>query len=202
MNIDQLQTGDILLITDSSKGIFNYFLDMIKYATHSNYTHIAFVVRDPQFIEKPLKGVYLWESSFEGTPDPQDGKIKLGVQLTEIHEIKKNYGGAKFFVRKPKYYNVFTTEKLKEIHETVYDAPYDINVMDWIYAFFRKDKQPQKTSRFWCSALVGYILTKCGILKEDTDWSIMYPSDFSLSGENLNYKGANMLLKTEFELQW
>lgn len=201
MNVEELQTGDILLIADNTTGIFNYFLNMIKYATHSNYTHVAFIVRDPQFLDKPLKGVYLWESGFEGTPDPQDGKIKLGVQLTEIHEFKKNYIGAKYFVRKPKYYNKFTNEKLKEIHETVYDVPYDINVMDWIYAFFRKDKQPQKTSRLWCSALVGYILTKCGMLKEDTDWSIMYPSDFSLSNEKLNYKGNNMLLKTESELE-
>ena len=27
-------------------------------------------------------------------------------------------------------------------------------------AFFRKDGEPQKTDRFWCSALVGYIYTR------------------------------------------
>ena len=32
---------------------------------HSNYTHVAFIVRDPQFSDKPLKA-YL-ESGFEGT---------------------------------------------------------------------------------------------------------------------------------------
>ena len=200
MNIDNLQTGDIVLVTDKCNGIFNYFLNMIKYATHSNYTHIAFIVRDPSFLDKPLKGVYLWESGFEGTPDPQDGKIKLGVQLTEMHQFKKNYNGANFYVRKLKDNNVFPDEKLKEIHNNVYDKPYDINVLDWIYAFFRKDNQPQKISRFWCSAFVGYIFTKCNILNEDTDWSIMYPNDFSLSGENLNYKGENKLIETETEL--
>ena len=39
------------------------------------------------------------------------------------------------------------------------------------------------------------------MLKEDTDWSIMYPSDFSLSNEKLTYKGENQLIKTECELQ-
>jgi hypothetical protein len=200
MNVNELETGDIILVTDSSTGIFNYFLNMIKYATHSNYTHIALIVKDPHFLNKPLKGVYLWESSFEGTPDPQDDKIKLGVQLTEINEFKKNYGNSSFFIRKLKNKSVFTNEKLKEIHSVAYDKPYDINILDWIYALFRKDKQPQKTSRFWCSAFVGYIFVKCNILKEDTDWSIMYPNDFSLSGENLNYKSDNKLIENEIKL--
>ena len=54
-------------------------------------------------------------------------------------------------------------------------------------ALFQKDPEPQKTSRFWCSALVGYIYTNCGLLKSDTDWSIMRPNDFSLAGEKLNF---------------
>ena len=200
MNINELQTGDIVLVTDSCKGIFNYFLNMIKYFTHSDYTHIVFVVKDPEFTNPPLKGTYFWESSFEGTPDPQDGKIKLGVQLTEIDVFKENYKNANLFVRRLKNNNVFTNDLLKNIHNTVYDKPYDIHIMDWVYAFFRKDKNPQKTSRFWCSALVGYIFTKCNILKKDTDWSILYPNDFSLSGENLNYEGENNLLENEIKL--
>ena len=58
---------------------------------------------------------------------------------------------------------------------------------DWIQALFRKDNNPQKTNRFWCSALVAYIYTKCGVLNENTDWSIVRPSDFSLMGENLKF---------------
>ena len=50
---------------------------------------------------------------------------------------------------------------------------------------YEKDENPQKTSRFWCSALVGYIYTSCGLLNEETDWSILRPSDFSIEGQNL-----------------
>ena len=32
---------------------------------------------------------------------------------------------------------------------------------------------PQKTDRFWCSALCGFIYTKCGLLDPKTDWSIL-----------------------------
>ena len=93
------------------------------------------------------------------------------------------------FVRQFNDYSLFTADKLKAIHETGYDKPYDINLLDWIGALFRKDIHPQKTSRFWCSALVGFVLTKVGILAPETDWSIMRPCDFALDGERLNYIG-------------
>ena len=68
------------------------------------------------------------------------------------------------------------------MHEKVYNMPYDINIIDWILAFFRKDLKPQKINRFWCSAFVGYVLINCCVLKDETDWSIMYPCDFALDG--------------------
>ena len=76
---------------------------------------------------------------------------------------------------------------MKQIHNVAYDKPYDIIPTDWIGAMFKKDTHPQKTNRFWCSALIGYIYTKLEILECDTDWSILAPNDFSLGGENLNF---------------
>ena len=71
---------------------------------------------------------------------------------------------------------------------------------DWIEALFRKDKHPQKTSRFWCSALVGYIYAKCGIIDAKTDWTIMRPNDFSLDGDNLKYINNCFLSNTEIKI--
>ena len=68
-----------------------------------------------------------------------------------------------------------------------------VSLKDWINAFFKRDSEPQKTSRFWCAALVGYIYTKVGILDKDTDWSILTPNDFSLSGENLKFADVDLL---------
>ena len=64
---------------------------------------------------------------------------------------------------------------------------------DWIEALFRKDSNPQKTDRFWCSALVGIIYNKLGIIQEYTDWTIMRPSDFSVESNNeyINFNGLN-----------
>ena len=95
--------------------------------------------------------------------------------------------------------NLFA-EKLKEIHDVVYKKPYDICPFDWVEALFQKDFSPQKTDRFWCSALVGYIYTKAGVLKESTDWSILRPCDLSLDGENVNFNKGVSLSNTETKL--
>ena len=79
--MEELKTGDILLFNPSknSNFLFNILDWGIRYFTSSEFTHVAMVLKDPQFINKNLKGTYIWESSWEGKPDPQDGKIKLGV---------------------------------------------------------------------------------------------------------------------------
>ena len=192
----ELKTGDLILF--GGKRNYNnwlsYLSSFVKYTTSSFVTHVGIILKDPTFLNKALKGTYVWESGWEGTPDLQDGKIKLGVQITPLDEIIKssNELNISLLVRPINYSGVtpFNDTKLKEIHNVVYDKPYDIIPKDWIEALLRKDSEPQKTDRFWCSALVGYIYTQVGILKEDTDWSILRPSDFSLESEFLNiHKG-------------
>ena len=177
-----LNTGDLLLVTQSTTGIFGMFLSLIKWGTHSNFTHIAMILKNPSFIHPSLKGTFVWESSWEGKPDPQDGQIKLGVQITPLSEFLESYKNTgHIYLRKilaPK--STFNNKKLSKIHNVVYDKPYDLVPTDWIQALVQKDSHPQKTSRFWCSALIGYIYTQCGILNKNTDWTILRPSDFSL----------------------
>tara|TARA_B100000795_G_C22805081_1_gene444307 strand:+ start:1820 stop:2422 length:603 start_codon:yes stop_codon:yes gene_type:complete len=198
----ELKTGDLIFFTGHTKGWLSSFSTLIEYTTHSNFSHIAVILKDPTFISPILKGTYVWQSSWEGKPDPQDGKIKLGVQITPLKEVLETFKNSKVIVRTiscPE--DTFSNEKLNEIHKVVYDKPYDIVPKDWIEALLRKDDKPQKTNRFWCSALVGYIYTKCGILRADTDWSIMRPNDFSLDGEFLNLNEGFVLSNTETRIQ-
>lgn len=200
--MNNLKTGDLIFFTGHTQGWLSSFSSLIEYTTHSNFSHIAVILKDPTFISPILKGTYVWQSSWEGKPDPQDGKIKLGVQITPLKEVLETFKNSKVIVRTincPK--DTFTDEKLNEIHKVVYDKPYDIVPKDWIEALLRKDDKPQKTNRFWCSALVGYIYTKCGILRADTDWSIMRPNDFSLDGELLNLNEGFVLSNTETRIQ-
>ena len=191
-----MKTGDLLLFSYNGDGFFGCFTECIKKCTHSKFSHIGMIIEDPTFIDPTLKGIYVWESSWNGTPDPQDGKIKLGVQLTHIEKLINEYKktNSQIYLREVNYSeNPFQSKTLREIHDTVYDKPYDIVPLDWIEALFRLDTEPQKTSRFWCSALVGYIYTKCGILDINTDWSVLRASDFSVSQEHLKFnKGFSL----------
>ena len=97
---------------------------------------------------------------------------------------KKNNGF--IYVRHISKNDKITNKKLAEIHQVVYDKPYDIVPTDWIEAYFKKDTNPQKTNRFWCSALLGFIYTKLGILDKTTDWSILSPVEF-LNNDSLKF---------------
>lgn len=183
-----LNTGDLLLFDYQGGGFFGVFTSLIKYFTKSKYSHIAMVLKDPDFLHPSLKGYYVWESSWEGKPDPQDGRIKLGVQITPFEEIYNTYKetGSSIYLRKVNCKKeMFNIKNLSDIHEVVYQKPYDIIPTDWIEAIFRKDDNPQKIDRFWCAALLGYIYTKCGILQKNTDWSVLRPSDFSIQSNNI-----------------
>ena len=178
-----LKTGDLLLFDFENYSGFGFFSYLIKKITLSNYSHIGMILKDPKFLEESLQGFYLWQSDWTGYPDPQDGKKKLGVQITSLDEMIDFYKQNKshIYVRKINCdKNHFSNENLKKFHKVVYDKPYDINLKDWIKAIKRKDNHPQNINRFWCSALVGYIYTICGLLNNDTDWTILRPSDFSI----------------------
>jgi hypothetical protein len=201
MNISDLKHGDLVLVNNkSSNYLFSMFLNMIKWGTHSDYTHVAIIIENPIFSEKTLNGKYVWQSSYDGCPDPQDNKIKLGVQLTKLEDFLEHYKNVNIFIRRFSDTTLFTNEKLKKAHTIVYDKPYDIYPKDWIEALIQNDSNPQKIDRFWCSALVGFILTNIGILQSNTDWSIMRPCDFALDGENLKYASDAKLEQIEYKL--
>lgn len=195
-----LKTGDLVLYDNGS---CNPISGLIKYFTNSKYTHIAMVLKDPDFTDPPLTGYYVWQSDWEGTPDPQDNKVKFGVQITPFNEIYEQYEKTKssIYVRRiscdP---DIFSKTNLEKIHQIVYDKSYDYYPTDLLEAIERgekKDKKPQRTDCFWCSALVGYMYTKLALLESNTDWSIMEPCDFSEGQQNLNLINKTSLGKEE-----
>jgi len=177
-----LKTGDLLLFDCTNYSGSGFISYLIKKVTKSNISHIGMVLKDPVFIDPSLKGYYIWESGYEGTKDPQDERIKFGVQITPFHEKYDSYKkDGHIYVRRVNCNPLFFSSKhLTDIHKVVYNKRYDVDIVDWIEGIEQKDIEPQKTNSFWCSALVGYIYTKCGLLDPETDWSILRPSDFTL----------------------
>ena len=202
LNKLDLKTGDILLCDYNGNGCMGCFTKIIKCVTKSKFSHVAMILKDPSFINPELKGLYIWESSWEGKPDPQDGIIKLGVQITPLKEIYDDYKSKKshMFIRKLHHNIEITNEELEDIHKVVYSKPYDLVLNDWIEELTGKDSKPQKTSRFWCSALIGYIYTKLGLLKPNTDWSFLRASDFSTKSNKLRFTNGCYLDNQEIQI--
>lgn len=182
----ELQTGDVLLFA-TRKG---YLDSMINFFTKSKITHVGFVLKDPTWLNPCLKGTFLWESGWEGTSDPQDGIVKLGVQITSIEDVKKHFKHCDIYLRRPIVPSYFffkgKEKKFKAIHEKVYDKPYDLVPYDWLGVAIGK-KIASTTDRFWCSALVGYIMRELGILNSNTNFTSLSPSDFSIESNTLKF---------------
>jgi cell wall-associated NlpC family hydrolase len=170
--MEKLQTGDLILF--SGRGFLS---SVIRWGTHSDFSHCGLVLRDPTFIHPSLKGLFLWESGYEQTPDVEDNKNKLGVQVTPLHEKLANYKGSVYScaLHHPEKSTAYIDKLLGRIHKEVHNRPYDTNPVDWFEAFIHKDLDPQKTNRFFCSAFVSFVYTECGLLPENTDWSIIEP---------------------------
>lgn len=183
MNIDKLETGDMILFNG------NYFLSrIIEYFTHSIYSHVGIIIIDPCFENKLLKGIYVLESGYEPTNDPENNRNKYGVQLTKLETFIENYNG-KLFIRKlhcTRNKNFY--EKIIQIHSNVHNLSYDLNPIDWIKAEFNIHiGNVQKKNTFWCSALVTYFYIKMGFLDKTIDWSLISPQDLSSSSNKLTF---------------
>jgi hypothetical protein len=165
-----LRTGDIMLFESSRWFLFDW---VIRFFTRSAFTHVGMVLVDPPF--GVPRGTYLWESGFEPVPDPQDGMVKLGVRLTPIESI--DVSRSRVYVRA--CLRVVADVDLDAIHHDVYLKPYDLCACDWLLAIARVDAEPRKTSRFWCSAFVAYVIVRLGLMPQAADWSIARPCDLS-----------------------
>ena len=64
---------------------------LIQYFTGSDYSHVGIVLKDPTFLDKPLKGLYLWESGAELSGDVPDNKFKLGVNNIDVSQRDYTY---------------------------------------------------------------------------------------------------------------
>ena len=177
-----LQTGDILLYNTSF-----WYSRVIEMVTHCDYSHVSIILKAPVWLDGKYKeDYYVLES---GTEEVSDHSISSGVQIYPLKNVYEQYAYENFghlYTRK-----VSSTidleelkEKIKKGFEIVKGRPYDFNPIDWIIAFhdLNKDlaeiKNEQKIDRFWCSALVSFIMVECDFLDKSVPWTIISPSDF------------------------
>ena len=183
LNNDEFQTGDILLIQHKKQysnlfELFISFFDMlITTFSKSEYTHAAIIVKDPDFVDPPLKGLYILESGFETFPDAENNTYKVGAELEDFTKVMNSLKGSNVYYRKlvcerdETFYN-----NLKKAHTELHNKPYDILPTDWLKSAVHLNiGDTQSKNRFWCSALVAYVFVCFGFLPKDTPWTIVSP---------------------------
>ena len=192
--INKLDTMDILLFNGQDYW-FSYIVELL---TYSKFSHIGLVLKSPTYIDPSLTGTYFLESGSEIIPDAEDGKIKFGVQITDLNTVLQNYTGHVYYrklqitnpndsIISPFINSIDNTEygpQIANAYQSVYDAPYDDNVIDLFKADIGMDfGNNQRTDDFFCSALVTYIYTKLGILSNNIQWDLIEPKEYAPNGQ-------------------
>lgn len=176
--LENCQTSDLLLY--SSKRWYSYIIEILGW---SKYSHVSMIIKDPVWIDDNLKGLYIFESGVENTNDVIENHHVYGVQLVRLEDALKNYKDGSIgdvyyvktnFERTDSFY-----DKLKSIIINNDNKPYDLNPIHWIAAKFNIKLVHRETIRFFCSALMGYVLTELKLLPENTDWTIITPKKYS-----------------------
>ncbi len=192
---ENCKTGDLLLYSSRS-----WYSLLIEFFGWSKYSHVSMIIRDPIWIDPSLKGLYIFESGGENTNDVIKMKNIYGVQLVKLEETLKNYkngsNGYIYYIKNNFERTDDFNEKIKNIILENDGKPYDINIKDWIGARFNIKLIHRESIRFFCSALMAYTLTKLNFLKEDTDWTIVSPKEYSYY-ENNRLQFQNCILEPE-----
>lgn len=182
MDKEQFNTGDILLYeytniyNNFTNIFFSLFNSLISWATNSDYSHSSIIIKDPQFTDPPLKGLYVLESSYETFPDAENKESKLGVELVSLDRVIEEYHGKIFWRKLVCDRNKTFYDNLAKAHSVAHNRPYDLVPSDWIKAALHINKgNEQQKKRFWCSALVAYVYVKLGLLSDKTPWTTITP---------------------------
>ena len=178
-----------------------WYSRLIERFTSSDYSHVSMVLRRPTWLDPSLceEEYYVLESGSECFPDAVSGDFKFGVQVCPLSKVWAEYatqGYGHLYVRRIRYLEpnaTAATEKLvngiKTAYAKVKACPYDLNPCDWIKGYFDEHKtleqieatnqHVQKTTSFWCSALISFVLVVAGVLDKSVPWTIITPYDFS-----------------------
>jgi hypothetical protein len=201
------QTGDILLYNTTKY----WYSRLIERFTSSDYSHISMVLHRPTWLDPSLtdEEYYVLESGSERFPDAVSGEMKFGVQVCPLSKVWAEYdsqGYGHLYVRRIRFLcqngHSALIDGIKAAYAKVNACPYDLNPCDWIKCYFDEHKtlpqveatrqHDQKTTSFWCSALISFVLMMSGFLDKSVPWTVITPYDFSVfcKPQRLSFQGC------------
>ena len=201
------KTGDILLY-NTTKYWYSRLIERFTSSDYSHISMVLHrpTWLDPALTEEEY---YVLESGSECFPDAVSGEFKFGVQVCPLSKVWDEYasqGYGHLYVRRIRFPNANANatanenenenagptkleDGIKAAYAKVNSCPYDLNPCDWIKCYFDESKtlpqieatgqHNQKTTSFWCSALISFVLVVAGFLDKSVPWTVITPYDFS-----------------------
>ena len=185
MNLNKLKTGDLMLCHgDKNDDLINH---VIEEFTHSEYEHVALIIKDPWWIN--LKGIYVLQANKDKNiyPDVINGK-KNGVTLNKLEDFFCDRDLISIRSVKNINWNCDLKNKFKFFFNKVHGKSYDTNPINWIgigigsyfhcpmFSHFITKKQK---NTFLCSTLVSFLYVNLEWCDKDINWSCQTPANLS-----------------------
>jgi hypothetical protein len=106
--------------------------------------------------------------------------------VVNLHKVIETYVG-RVWARKLKI-NSTQRKKIEDDLPTIWgkikDLPYDATIWDLMRTEFRLDwGNMNRMDKFFCSALVTFLLEKFGYVKVPVDWDLILPKDYDSKGK-------------------
>ena len=103
--------------------------------THSPWEHTGIIIKDPWWVNKPLKGIYIYQSS--SGPNSYNDILNgnnSGTTLNHISDFLRNR--KHIYVKQLKYFDWDDSNKLifEDAFGKSHSKPYDKNILHWIAA--------------------------------------------------------------------
>lgn len=186
MNVNELETGDLVLIESITPCAC-----CVSLWSRSNINHVGMILKDIELSDVSLKGTFIIEAGLELVEDVKGNKLPFGTQIQSLETFKPQ--SINMYIRKLKVdRNETFLNKVRDIYNTIRNAPYDLRISVWSELFetvvLDKDiknittiNQAEKQKYFTCSAMIAYILTKLNYSILNTvngNWNMITPKFF------------------------
>ena len=187
--VDESLTGDLILFNSRN----TWYSPIIEYFTRSKFSHIGMVVKGVK-VDGQSVDMCMLESGREPYPDTIDERYVFGVRASPLSKVFEDYepgrDGYIYYRQLTCHRNADFYERVGAIINNVYGDSYDLLPQDWLRSAFGGDiGATQRTSSFWCSALIAYVYDELGFVDRETPWTLIQPTQFSY------YEGRQLRLR-------
>jgi hypothetical protein len=184
------ETGDLILFHGQS-----WYSYVLEWLGRSRISHVGMIVRTPEkygiSIAIPsASSCYVWHSA--AGISAETGEYVFGVHVETLESVLDTYHEVWIrTIHAPR--NALFDRRMQWIHGRVHQKPYDLDIADWLAAEFNVwfPMYPftrGRSDRFWCSALVVFVLIHLGWVHENVDWTLMAPRELTEQGVALRWQ--------------